>query len=100
MCDSDSAAAPIALTLRTNQEIFHPTFDQPGTRGLLVSYMLVGVGQRVGAMDPEVRAEFASHEMEKVHPGLLDHLEGCVSKVWPADPFGREELAPNIRPAN
>jgi monoamine oxidase len=43
--------------------------------------------QRVGAMDPEMRTEFASHEMEKVHPGLLDHLEGCVSKVWPADPW-------------
>src|ERR1043166_4765861 len=28
------------------QEIFHPTFDQPGTRGLLASYMLTGVGQR------------------------------------------------------
>jgi len=69
------------------QEVFHPTFDQPGTRGLLVSYMLVGVGQRVGAMDPDRRTEFASHEMEKVHPGLLDHLEGCVSKVWPADPW-------------
>jgi len=54
---------------------------------LLVSYMLVGVGQRVGAMDPDRRTEFASHEMEKVHPGLLDHLEGCVSKVWPADPW-------------
>jgi len=69
------------------QEIFHPTFDQPGTRGLLVSYMLVGVGQRVGAMDPDRRTEFVSHEMEKVHPGLLDHLEGCVFKVWPADPW-------------
>ena len=69
------------------QEIFHPTFDQPGTRGLLVSYMLVGVGQRVGAMDPERRTEFVSHEMEKVHAGVLDHLEGWVFKVWPADPW-------------
>ncbi|PYX71354.1 MAG: FAD-dependent oxidoreductase [Acidobacteria bacterium] len=69
------------------QEIFHPTFDQPGTRGLLVSYLLTGVGKRVGAMDPDRRTEFVSREMEKVHPGLLNHLEGCVSKVWPADPW-------------
>jgi monoamine oxidase len=69
------------------QEIFHPSFDQPATRGLLVSYMLVGVGQRAAEMDPDQRAEFASCEMEKVHPGLLDNLEGCVSKVWPADPW-------------
>lgn len=69
------------------QEVWHPTFDQPGTRGLLVSYMFGGVGQRVGAMSEARRLEFASHEMEKVHPGLLDNLEGGVSKVWPADPW-------------
>ncbi len=69
------------------QEIWHPTHDQPGKRGLLVSYMFSSVGQRVGAMDSDRRTEFVSHEMEKVHPGLLDNLEGCVSKVWPADPW-------------
>ena len=69
------------------QESFHPTFDQPGTRGLLVSYMLTGVGRQAAAMDPDARTAFASQEMEKVHPGPLDNLEGCVSKVWPADPW-------------
>ena len=67
------------------QEIFHTTYDQPGTRGLLASYMLVGVGQHAAAMDPESRTSFAAHEMEKVHPGLLDNLEGSYAKVWPAD---------------
>lgn len=69
------------------QEVFHPTFDQPGTRGLLASYMLVGVGQRAGTLDPDARIAFVSREMEKVHPGLVDSLEGCVAKVWPADPW-------------
>jgi monoamine oxidase len=67
------------------QEIWHPTFDQPGTRGLLVSYMFFGVGRRAGAMDDDRRLEFVAHEMEKVHPGLRDNLEGAVSKVWLAD---------------
>jgi monoamine oxidase len=69
------------------QEIFHTTFDQPGTRGLLASYMLVGVGQRASAMDPTSRIRFVVQEMEKVHPGLLDNLEGSCSKVWPTDPW-------------
>jgi len=69
------------------QGVFHTTFDQPGTRGLLASYMLVGVGQRAAAMDPESRIAFAAKEMEKVHPGLLDNLEGSFAKVWPADPW-------------
>src|SRR5262249_30704448 len=69
------------------QEIFHPTFDQPGTRGLLVAYMLTGVGQQAAAMDLESRTAFVAQETEKIHPGLLGHLEGCVSKVWTADPW-------------
>lgn len=69
------------------QEIFHMTYDQPGTRGLLAAYMLTGVGQRAAAMDPESRIAFVAQEMEKVHPGLLDNLEGSFTKVWPADPW-------------
>jgi monoamine oxidase len=69
------------------QEIFHTTFDQPGTRGLLAAYMLTGVGQRAAAMDPESRIAFVAREMEKVHPGLMDHLEGSFTKVWTADPW-------------
>ena len=60
---------------------------------MLVFYTFIGVGKRVGAMDPDRRTEFASHEMEKVHPGLLDNLEGCVSKVWAADPWAGGAVA-------
>jgi monoamine oxidase len=69
------------------QEIWHPTFDQAGTRGLLVSYMYFSLGQRVGAMSERERLEFVAREMEKVHPGLLDNLEGEYSKVWASDPW-------------
>jgi len=69
------------------QEIWHPSFDQPGSRGLLVSYMYFALGQLVGAMSEEDRLAFASREMDKVHPGLFDNLEGHFSKVWAADPW-------------
>ena len=69
------------------QEIFHTTHDQPGPRALLASYMLGGVGERAAAMDPESRIVFVSQQMEKVHPGLLENLEGSFTKVWPADPW-------------
>ena len=69
------------------QEIWHPTFDQPGPRGLLASYLYFSVGQRVGEMSEEQRLHFVTREMERVHPGLLDNLEGHFSKIWPADPW-------------
>jgi monoamine oxidase len=75
------------------QEIWHPTHDQAGTRGLLVSYLYTSVGRRVGTMSEDKRLEFVSHEMEKVHPGLLENLEGSVSKVWPADPWAGGAVA-------
>jgi monoamine oxidase len=69
------------------QEIWHPTHDQPGTRGLLVSRTFLSMGQSVGATSEEKRLEFVSREMEKVHPGLLGNLEGAVSKIWQIDPW-------------
>lgn len=69
------------------QEIFHLTHDQPGPRGLLVSYMFEAVGERAGAMSESERVEFALREMEKVHPGVRDHFEGAVSTVWSGDPW-------------
>ena len=67
------------------QEIWHPTFDQAGTRGLLASYLFSGVARRTGAMAHDQRLEFIAHELEKVYPGLLDNLEGGVAQVWDAD---------------
>jgi monoamine oxidase len=69
------------------QEIWHPTFDQPGPRGLLVSYMCLSAGQRAGAMDDDKRLVFVSDNMDKVHPGLRQNLEGVVTKVWHTDPW-------------
>jgi monoamine oxidase len=69
------------------QEVWHPTHDQPGTRGLLVSRIFASLGQRVGAMSEDKRLKFVSQEMEKVHPGLTDNAEGAVSKIWQADPW-------------
>lgn len=69
------------------QETWQPTFDQPGPRGLLVSYMCLSAGQRAGAMDEDKRLEFASGDMEKMYPGVRENLEGAVSKVWHTDPW-------------
>jgi len=75
------------------EEIWQPTFDQPGIRGLLVLYMYTTVGRQAGAMPQDRRLEFAAQELEKVYPGLLDNLEGGIAKVWPADPWAGGAVA-------
>lgn len=69
------------------QEIWHPSFDQKGKRGLLVSYMFFSVGRRAGEMSEDKRIDFVCEQLERVHPGLRENLEGAVCKVWLADPW-------------
>lgn len=68
-------------------EIWHPTWDQPGPRGLLVSFMCSGIGERAGAMDADERIQLAVRELDKAHPGLSENFEGGLAKVWHTDPW-------------
>jgi hypothetical protein len=41
------------------------SFDQPGKRGLLLSYMFFNVGRRVGEMSEDQRIEFVCEQLER-----------------------------------
>ena len=77
----------------TPQQIWHFTHDQPGPRGLLVSFLAGGVGERVGALTAAEREEFVVTQMERAHPGLVKNLEGLFVKVWHKDPWTKGALA-------
>lgn len=70
-------------------EVWNPTWDQPGARGILNAYMMNNTGQRATAMAASKRAGFGLGEMEKVHPGLRENLEGVAVKVWAEDEWAR-----------
>lgn len=76
----------------TPQQIWHFTHDQPGPRGLLVSYLSGPAGEQVGDMEPERRERFIIDEMERAHPGLQQNLEGMEVKVWHKDPWTKGAL--------
>jgi monoamine oxidase len=70
-------------------EVWSPSFDQPGTRGLLTAYMYERLAREAGLMSEPERIRLAAAILGEVHPGLADHLEGGVSKCWDEDPFAR-----------
>jgi len=74
------------------QQIWHFTHDQPGPRGLLVSFFSGATGERVGAMEPEARERFVIAEMERAHPGFANNYEGMYVKVWHQDPWTKGAL--------
>lgn len=70
-------------------EVWNPSFDQPGKRGLLTAYMYERLARETGAMSEAERVRFTADTFAKVHPGLETELEGGVSKCWDDDPFAR-----------
>jgi monoamine oxidase len=61
------------------------THNQDGVRGLLEGY-LNGAAARYLSMLPEDEARaYAIREMERVLPGLNEHVETCYIKCWDSD---------------
>jgi monoamine oxidase len=76
----------------TPQQFWHFTHDQPGPRGLLVSFLSGPAGEKAGDMEPEARDRFIVDEMERAHPGLKANLEAMSVKIWHKDPWTRGAL--------
>jgi monoamine oxidase len=65
------------------------TVNQPGTRGILESYMAGKQARRTAALREDQRIEHVAKQMEVAFPGLKDQLEGGCSKAWDEDPFAK-----------
>jgi len=76
----------------TPQQIWHFTHDQPGPRGLLVSFLSGPMGEKIGNLAPEARDRFIVEQMERAHPGLKANLEVLSVKVWHKDPWTQGAL--------
>jgi monoamine oxidase len=70
-------------------EIWHPTFDNVGTRGLLQLYLYGPPSQQVSAMTPSQQEDFGITQVNRVFPGLRKYLEGVFVHCWDNDPWTR-----------
>ncbi len=69
--------------------IWHPTFDQPGPRGILLAFLWDSRARHLTAMTEDERISFTLEHMEKIFPGIRQHFEGGVTKSWGDDPWAR-----------
>jgi len=74
-------------------EIWSPTLTQPGTRGIVMSYIYEEMARKVAAMAPEARIEDFLELAEKIFPGMKQNFEGGTSYSWDQDPFQRGAYA-------
>jgi monoamine oxidase len=68
-------------------ELWHPTFTQPGTRGILQAYMYEDLALNIGSKSPDDQVNWTAHHIEEMMPGSLGDLEGGVTKNWHTDPW-------------
>ena len=74
-------------------EIWCPTFDQPGPRGILLGYLYEALARRVAALAPAQRIEFLLKTLEPIFPRLREHVEGGTSFAWDEQPYQRGAFA-------
>ena len=64
------------------EEIWHPTWDREGIKGILMSYMYYGRADELDQMIEEDRIQQVLNRLDSVFPGVYDHLESGVSHSW------------------
>jgi monoamine oxidase len=70
-------------------EVWQPTFDQPGQRGLLAGYLTGDLSRRVSGLPEDRRLRMVLNEMETLFSGTRTNFEGGVTKCWDADFWAR-----------
>jgi len=73
--------------------IYERTINQPGTRGILESYVAGANARRTTAMTGQDRLTATLRDMAKVYPRILDEYEGGASKSWDDDEWTRGAYA-------
>jgi monoamine oxidase len=85
----DEGCSGFADLLDLPMEIWNPTHDQPGQRGIHFGYMYERMAKKAAAMPEPARVQFFLDLMEKVFPGARNHVEGGTSFVWSEQPYQR-----------
>jgi monoamine oxidase len=73
--------------------VYERTINQPGTRGILESYMAGANARRATAMSERERLTSTLDGMAKVYPKILEQYEGGTSKCWDEDEWARGAYA-------
>lgn len=89
----DEGFSGSATTDLSNMLIYDGASTQPGTRGILETYMTSARARQITAMKQAERVNAAMESAQKVYPGIRQHLETGVSKCWDEDEWARGAYA-------
>jgi len=70
-------------------EIWQPTWNQPGPRGILMTYNRPGQAERIAAMKENERISSTLTQLGQWFPGLQENFERGATKCWIEDEWSR-----------
>jgi len=70
-------------------EIWQPTWNQPGPRGILMTYARPGEAERITKLKEKDRIGSTLKQLKEIFSGLRENLEMGVSKCWTEDEWSR-----------
>ncbi len=71
------------------RRVYHFSVDQPGPRGILMSFTSGADAERLGRMPEAERLRVAREETTRIWPEAPTHWEGAAVKYWNEDPWVR-----------
>jgi monoamine oxidase len=71
------------------RRVYHFSIDQPGPRGILMSFTSGADAEALGRMSDAERLRTALEEATKIWPDAPHHFEGGAVKYWNEDPWIR-----------
>ncbi len=69
------------------RRIYHMSIDQPGPRGILMSFTSAADAEYLGKLTEDERLKIALSEVTKLWPEAPEFWEGGVTKYWNEDPW-------------
>jgi monoamine oxidase len=70
-------------------EIWQPTWNQPGPRGILMTYNRPGQAEQIAAMKESERINSTLTQLGQWFPGLSENFERGATKCWIEDEWAR-----------
>jgi monoamine oxidase len=76
-------------TVDQPMEVWSPTFNEPGKRGIVMSYIYEELAVKYSAMSEKEQIQTSLDLYDQVHPGFKKEFETATTWSWVNDPYAR-----------
>ena len=76
-------------TVDQPMEVWSPTFNEPGKRGIVMSYIYEELAVKYSSMSEKEQIHSSLDLYEQIHPGFKKEFESATTWSWLNDPYAR-----------